>query len=99
MQINRQAYLRLILLLMLAAVSMPVFTADTQNQAPAATRPTPSSEESSQTSAPTADAVPGTQQATVETLPMSGAAASPIKEFKPTEKIEADSAVSFPIDI
>ena len=40
-----------------------------------------------------------TQQDVEKASPVTGAAVTPIKEFKPTEQIEADSAVSFPVDI
>ncbi len=99
MQMNRQAYLGLILLLVLAAVSMSVFTAEAQSQAPATAKPALSTEERPETPGTAGDAVPKPQQAAEEIPPASGAAPQPIKPFKPTEKIEADSAVSFPIDI
>lgn len=96
---NKLKYLRLILLPLLAAVFIPVIVAGTENKASATTQdgaateqPVPASPEAETTDTET-------QQAADETPSASGAATGPVKEFKPTEKIEADSAVSLPIDI
>jgi hypothetical protein len=99
MQMNRLAYVVLILLLVLAAVSMSVVMADAQSQAPATAQTATSSAEPQKTPIPAGEADPDTRQAVEEPPPASGATTQPIKQFKPTEKIEADSAVSFPIDI
>ncbi|MDX2417822.1 MAG: hypothetical protein QNK19_10220 [Xanthomonadales bacterium] len=99
MQMNEQSYHRLILPLLLAAVSIPVIAAGPENQTSTANQTPVPSEEASQAPPEADTATPDTQQAAEKTSPASGAAVTPLKEFKPTEKIDADSAVSFPIDI
>ena len=99
MQMNEQSYHRLILSLLLAAVSIPVIAAGPEGQTSTANQAPVPSEEASQTPPETDNAPPDTQQAAEKTPPASGAVVTPLKEFKPTEKIDADSAVSFPIDI
>ncbi|MGB5488589.1 MAG: hypothetical protein WBN06_14450 [Lysobacterales bacterium] len=99
MQMNEQSHQRLVLSLFLLAVSIPVIAADPESQTSKPDQTTVSSEEASQGPAETGNATPDTQPAAKKTSPESGAAVTPLKEFKPTEKIEADSAVSFPIDI
>ena len=99
MLMNEQSHHRLILSLLLAAISIPVMAADPESQTPTANQTTVPSEEVTQ-APPEADKLtPDTQQAAEKTPPASGAVVTPLKEFKPTEKIDADSAVSFPIDI
>ncbi len=96
MQMNKLKYHRVIPLLLLVAASMAALAAGTDNQA---TEPTPAvtpSENPEQTSSQAGDVDPEAPEA-VEKTP--AATPRPIKEFKPTDKIEADSAVSFPIDI
>jgi len=104
MLMNKQNYHRLILLLLMAAYSMPVFTADTENPTSESTPAETPSEEPAATAAQTGDVDQDAQQADdntppVNTQPMNTQPARPIKPFNPTEKIQADSAVSFPIDI
>ena len=96
---NKQNYHRLILLLLMAAFSMPVLTAETENPTSESTRAETPSEEPAATAAQTGDVDQDTQQADENTLPVNTPPAKPIKPFNPTEKIQADSAVSFPIDI
>jgi len=99
MQMNKLKHHRVIPLLLLVAVSMAVLAAGTDNQA---TEPTPAvtpSENPEQTSPQAGDVDPETPEAGEKAPAASAAAPRPIKEFKPTDKIEADSAVSFPIDI
>lgn len=99
MPINRQKYPRLILLSLLTAVSIPVMVAGTENQASATTQAGAVTEEPAPTTQEAEEVGTDPQQAEEKTPPVSGAAVKPVKPFKPTEKIEADSAVSFPIDI
>ena len=96
---NKLKYQRIIPLLLLVAVSMAVLAAGTDNQT---TEPAPvvtPSENPEQTSPQPGDVVPETPEAAEKTPAASAATPRPLKEFKPTDKIEADSAVSFPIDI
>ena len=96
MPMNKLKYHRVIPLFLLVAVSMAVLAAGTDNQAAEPTPAVTPIENSEQTSPQAGDVVPETPEA-VEKTP--AATPRPIKEFKPTDKIEADSAVSFPIDI
>ena len=98
MQMNRSIKGGLILLLT-SAVSLAVLAADTEDQPskPAESEAVP--ETPPQTPPQTGDGEPETQQEADKAPPVTGAAVKTIKEFKPTEQIEADSAVSFPIDI
>jgi cytoskeletal protein RodZ len=99
MQMNDKSYRRLILSLLLAAVSVFVIATGAESQTSTSDQTTVPSEESSQTSPDTGESTRDAEQAAEKTPPASGAAVTPLKEFKPTEKIDADSAVSFPIDI
>lgn len=96
MRMNKLIYHRLIPLLLLAAVSMAVLAAGNDNQATESTPAVTPSENPEQTSSQAGEVDPEVPEA-VEKTP--AATPRPIKEFKPTDKIEADSAVSFPIDI
>ncbi len=96
MPMNKLKYHRMIPLLLLVAVSMAVLAAGADNPAAEPTPAVSPSENPEQTSPQADDVVPETLE-TVEKTP--AATPRPIKEFKPTDKIEADSAVSFPIDI
>ena len=98
MLMSRQKKSGLILLLS-ALVSLAVMAADTENKPsdPAQSGDVP--ETSSRSSPQTDDGGPETQQDMEKVAPVTGAAVKTIKEFKPTEQIEADSAVSFPVDI
>ena len=99
MQMNEHSYHRLILLLLLAAVSLPVIAVVAEGQTSAANQAVVPSEEASQAPPETDNPLPDKQPDAEEMPPASGAAVTPLKDFKPTEKIDADSAVSFPIDI
>ncbi len=84
--------------LLLAAVAVPLVALGAGNQAtPAA--PVAKPAEQPQASAPAAGPADETPQSEENTPPANAATPRPIKEFIPTEKIQADSAVSFPIDI
>ena len=99
MQMNEQSHHRLILSLLLAAISIPVIAAGPESQTSTENQTTVPSEEVTQAPPEADKSTPDTQQAAEKTPPASGAAVTPLKEFTPTEKIDADSAVSFPIDI
>ena len=99
MLMNKQKYHRLILLLLLAAFSMPVLTAVTENPASESTPAETPSEEPAATATQAGDVDQETQQGEQTSPPVNTPPAKPIKPFIPTEKIQADSAVSFPIDI
>ena len=95
MRMNKRKPDRLIFVLFLLVFSVLVLAQGTEKQEPAS-QGTPGTDEPAETSPQTSD---GQQQPEGDTAAGSGAAVTPIKEFKPTEQIEADSAVSFPIDI
>jgi hypothetical protein len=99
MPMNKLKNHGLIPLLLMAVISISVLAVETGNQTPEATPEAVPSEEATQVSPQTGDDVSGTQPATQTPPPVEAAAAKPIKPFKPTEQIEADSAVTFPIDI
>ena len=99
MPMNKLKYHRMIPLLLLVAVSMAVFAAGADNPAAEPTPAVSPSENPEQTSPKADDVVPETPETVEKTPAASAATPRPIKEFKPTDKIEADSAVSFPIDI
>ena len=99
MPMNKQKYHRLILLLLLAAICIPLLAADAENQATATSQAATTSEEPPPASPEKGAVEPGGEQAAEKAPAVTGAVPTPIKEFKPTEKIQADSAVSFPIDI
>lgn len=99
MPMNKLKNRGLIPLLLMAVISISVLAVETGNQTPEPTPEATPPENTSQASPPTGDDVPGMQQDS-ETLPAETAATPrPIKPFKPTEQIDADSAVTFPIDI
>lgn len=84
--------------LLLAAIAVPLVALGAGDQTtPAAPVAKPS--EQPQASAQTAGPADETPQTEANTPPANAATPRPIKEFIPTEKIQADSAVSFPIDI
>jgi len=97
MQISRHSKPGLIVLL-LAVVSVAVMAADTENQ-PSDTTQSEAVPEALPQSPQTNDGKPEEQRDVEKAPPVTGAAVKPIEEFKPTEQIEADSAVSFPVDI
>jgi len=99
MPMNKQKYHRLIPLLLLVGVSMAVLAVGTDDQATESTSAETPTENPEQTSPETGDVAAEMPEAVDKASPASAATPRPIKEFKPTEKIQADSAVSFPIDI
>lgn len=84
--------------LLLAALATPQLATEAADQTtPAA--PVAKPVDKPQVPAQTAEPADETPQSEENTLPANAATTRPIKEFVPTEKIQADSAVSFPIDI
>jgi hypothetical protein len=104
MPINKQTYHRLIPLMLLIAISMAVLAAGAEDKATGPGSVNTPSEIPVQTSPEPGDAEPepadaAEMEAVEKASTESTAAPRPIRPFKPTEKIQADSAVSFPIDI
>jgi hypothetical protein len=109
MRMNKQKQVRLAPLIWLALVLLvtgllPPLLIGAENDPPADDQTTTTSEEA-QAASP--DVETSTQQAPQTTAPLpstTGPAttvpvAKPLKNFKPSEEIGADGAVSFPIDI
>jgi len=103
MQMNKQKHLPLFLFVLLVTALLPPLLVVAQDEPPKQPRPAPATDQPQQTlpAAETeqSDIRQSGQQATEQTGPATGTAARPLKDFKPTEKIGADSAVSFPVDI
>ena len=104
MQINKQKHqgpVRLALLvsvLLTGAFLAPVLTG-AENEPPAQSPAAPVAKEQRATPAEAVTDKAKTQQAAEQTPAASDAAAKPVQQFEPTDKIGADSAVSFPVDI
>ena len=96
MQMNKQKLHRLIFVLFLLVFSVLVMAQGTEKQETATAQGTPGTDEPAERSPQASD---GPQQGEDDAADGSDTAVKSIKEFKPTEQIEADSAVSFPIDI
>ena len=98
MQMNKQKLHRLIFVLFLLVFSVLVMAqgTGTEKQETATAQGTPGTDEPAERSPQASD---GPQQGEDDAADGSDTAVKSIKEFKPTEQIEADSAVSFPIDI
>lgn len=100
MQMSNKNNLLLLVIALLMAVSLPPLLAVAQSEprqpAPATDQPQLEPQEA-ETDRP--EVPQDIQQATEQPGPASGVTATPLKEFKPTDKIGADSAVSFPVDI
>ena len=99
MQMNKLKYHQLIPLLLLVVISISVLAAGAGNQEPESTQAATPSDEPKEPSTGEDDTTPDTQQDAEAPPPASAPASKPIKPFNPTEKIQADSAVTFPIDI
>jgi hypothetical protein len=101
MQMNKQNRRRLtlasflaVLVLLIAAVS----SSAAENE-PLKQQPEPAAQKPAETSAETTIDPAKTPQTGQPAPAAAGTAATPIKQFEPSEKIGADSAVAFPIDI
>jgi hypothetical protein len=103
MQMSKQKNLALFLFVLLVAVFLPPLLAVAQNEPPSEPQPAPVTDQTQQalpaTETGQSEVQHNGQQVTEQTDPATGAAARSLKEFKPTDKIGADSAVSFPVDI
>jgi hypothetical protein len=103
MQMSKQKHLALFLFVLLVAVFLPPLLAVAQNDPPGEPRPATVTVQTQQAEPEVenerSDIRQNGQQATEQTGPATGITTRPLKEFKPTEKIGADSAVSFPVDI
>jgi hypothetical protein len=84
MLMNKQNYHRLILLLLMAAFSMPALTAVTENPVSESTPAETPSEEPAATAAQTGDVDQDTQQGEQISPPVNTQPAWHIKQFKPT---------------
>jgi hypothetical protein len=103
MQMSKQKHLALFLFVLLAAVFLPPLLAVAQQKPPSEPRPAPVTDQPQQTSPATETDRSGIQhngqQVTEQTGPATGTTTRSLKQYKPTEKIGADRAVSFPVDI
>ena len=104
MQMNKQNRRRLMLalsaalVLLITAVS-PLAMLAAENEPPTKQQPEPTVQKPAETSAETTIDPAKTPQTGQPAPTASGTAVTPIKHFEPSEKIGADSAVAFPIDI
>jgi hypothetical protein len=104
MQMNKQKHQRparcvlLGCLLLTGALFAPVL-AGAENEPPAQAEAEPVAKQQQAASAEAVTDKTKTQQAAGQAPAAGDAAARPVQQFKPTDKIGADSAVSFPVDI
>jgi hypothetical protein len=103
MQMNKQNGLRSMLaslaaILLITAVSTLAVLA-AENEPPTKQQPEPTVPKPTETSAETTIDPAKTPQTGQPAPAAAGTAVTPIKQFVPSEKIGADSAVAFPIDI
>jgi hypothetical protein len=106
MQMNNQKYLRLALAVLLAAAFMPSVLTGAENEPQPETPSVPvagQQQDPAQADTGAGDPQGDLQQTAGQTSeqppPVTAATTPPVRNFKPTEKIGADSAVSFPVDI
>ena len=98
MSMNENTPQRLMLILMLAALFNPSFAADTENRDSTSNQPATQSADPALAPPETDEGAPLEPDA--QQTPSGGTAAvEPLEEFRPSDTIQADSAVSFPIDI
>jgi len=97
MPMNKHTRRLLYSMTLLAVLVLPPSIALTQTEKPESPQQQqqPSDKASQKTTPTGASVTPDAEQK----LPAPPASVKPLKEFKPTDKIAADSAVSFPIDI
>lgn len=98
MPMNENTAQRLMLILVLGALFNPAFAADTEKRDSTSNQPATQSAEPVQDQPETDEGAPQEPDAQ-QAPPGKAAAAEPLKEFTPSDTIQADSAVSFPIDI
>ncbi len=99
MQMSKQKHRSLFMFVLLGAVFLPSLLAVAQNDPQADPRPAPVTDQTQQAVSEVDSDQSATLQDSKETDPASETMARSVKEFKPTDKIGADSAVSFPVDI
>lgn len=98
MQMSKQRQSLLLITALLMVVSLPPLLAMAQDRPPTEATEQPQQAPQGRPAAGSQDP-PKTTQPTEQAEPGTGAKVTPLKEFKPTDKIGADSAVSFPVDI
>ena len=102
MQMNRQKFTRPALLLMLASVILiPAFAVvENESSAQAQTAPVSNTPQAT-TPVPASNTAETAGTEKTASQPQAGIDTPdrPLETFNPTEKIDADSAVSFPVDI
>ncbi len=99
MQMSKQKRLVLFLFGLLVAVFLPALLAVAQNDPPSEPQPAPITDQTQQVVSEVESGQPATPQGSKKADPTTGTATRSFKEFKPTDKLGADSAVSFPVDI
>ncbi len=99
MQMSKQKHLALFLFVLLAAVFLPPLLAVAQNDPPVEPQPAPVTDQTQQVLSEAESGQSAKPKDSNKADPTTGTAVRSLKEFKPTEKIGADSAVSFPVDI
>ena len=99
MQMNKRRYTPPLLAVVFAAIALAPVLAQTDKQPVAQTGAETAKKAPLQTS-PNADPEPSGAQTALGQPPLAnGPAGKPTQVFNPTEKIDADSSVSFPVDI
>ena len=100
MQMSKRIHLSLSLIVFLVAIGLPPLPALAQDEPrqPAAEKEQPQ-QEPQEAGADGVEDLQKQQQETDQTGAATGVTAMPLKKFEPTDKIGADSAVSFPVDI
>jgi hypothetical protein len=88
----------LLALVFFAACLLPLLLMGQQDEPPVDNDP-PGIKISRQGTTDSQDDTAGPGQTGTQAKPVKGRPSKPVKEFKPTDKIDADSAVSFPVDI
>lgn len=99
MQMSKQKRLLLFLFVLLTAVSLPPLLAVAQDDPPNEPQPAPETVGAQQVAPESEASQPATLQDPEKAEPTTETTARSLKEFTPTDKIGADSAVSFPVDI
>jgi hypothetical protein len=99
MQMNKKLTTRIILLMCFSALLLVEVAAQTESKAPVPVQDESETQAETQSSAEAAPDSSATDQSLKQTQSASGTQTPVIQKFTPTEQIDADSAVSFPIDI
>ena len=99
MQMSKQKHLSLFLFVLLIAVVLPPLLAVAQDDPPSEPQPAVVTDRTRPVEGQADASQPVTRQDPTKADSTTETAARSLKEFKPTDKIGADSAVSFPVDI